>query len=141
MSLLTAIAVSATGLTAQRKRLEVLVSNLANANSTEPPGVEPIRRKNVVFSPVSPQTSFGEEFDSAVRGVEVSGIYTDPRPPREEYDPGHKNADANGIVRYPNIEPMEEVVDVMSATRSYEANLQAVKAAKDMALKTLEILR
>ena len=141
MSLLTAIAVSATGLTAQRKRLEVLVSNLANADTTQPAGVEPFRRKDVVFSSVSPQTSFGEEFNSAVRGVEVSGIFTDPTEPLKKHEPGHKHADSNGDVLYPNINPITEMTNIMEATRSYEANLQAVKAAKDMAVKTLEIMQ
>ncbi len=141
MSLLTAIAVSATGLSAQRKRLEVLVSNLANANTTQPEGVEPYRRKDVVFSSVSPNQTFGAEFEDAVKGVEISGIVTDRSEPRREYEPGHAHADAEGYVYYPNVNPMEELVNVMSATRSYEANLQAVNSAKEMAMKTLEILR
>ena len=141
MSLLTAIAVSASGLTAQRRRLEVLVSNLANANTTRPAGVEPFRRKDVVFSSVTPSKSFGEEFDSAVQGVEISGIVTDSREPRKVHEPGHENADSQGDVYYPNIKPMEELVNILSATRSYEANLQAVNSAKEMAMKTLEILR
>lgn len=141
MSLLTAIAVSATGLSAQRKRLEVLVSNLANANTTQPEGMEPYRRKDVVFSSVSPSRPFSAEFQDAVRGVEISGIVTDRRDPDRRYEPGHPHADAQGYVYYPNINPMEELVNVLSATRSYEANLQAVSSAKEMAMKTLEILR
>ena len=141
MSLLTAIAVSATGLTAQRKRLEVLVSNLANANTTQPEGVEPYRRKDVVFSSVSAGRPFSAEFDDAVQGVEISGIVTDHGELRKEHDPDHPNADSEGYVYYPNVNPMEELVNVLSATRSYEANLQAVSSAKEMATKTLEILR
>ena len=116
MSLLTAIGVSATGLTAQRKRLEVLVSNLANANTTQPPGVEPFRRKDVVFSSVAPRDSFGEEFDSAVQGVEISGVFTDQREPLKVHDPGHKHADAEGNIYLPNIEPLKEMVNVMFAS-------------------------
>ncbi|MBN2319546.1 MAG: flagellar basal body rod protein FlgC [Acidobacteria bacterium] len=141
MSLLDAIAVSASGLTAQRKRLEVLVSNLANANTTRPAGVEPFRRKDVVFSSVTPARSFGAEFENAVQGVEISGITTDRTDPDRRHEPGHKHADSEGYVYYPNIKPMEELVNVLSATRSYEANLQAVNSAKEMAMKTLEILR
>ena len=141
MSLLTAIAVSATGLSAQRQRLEVLVSNLANANTTRPDGVEPYRRKDVVFSSVSPNKPFGAEFEDAVKGVEISGIVTDRSELRREYEPGHVHADAEGYVYYPNVNPMEELVNVMLATRSYEANLQAVSTAKEMAMKTLELLR
>jgi flagellar basal-body rod protein FlgC len=141
MTLMTAIAVSASGLAAQRRRLEVLVSNLANANTTQPAGTEPFRRKDVIFSATPPQTAFGAEFDNAVQGVEISNVVTDGRELDRRYDPGHKHADKDGYVTYPNIDPMEEMVDVMLATRSYEANLQAVTAAKDMAQKTLEILR
>ncbi|MBN2241184.1 MAG: flagellar basal body rod protein FlgC [Acidobacteria bacterium] len=142
MSLLTAIAVSASGLSAQRRRLEVLVSNLANANTTQPAGVEPYRRKDVVFSSVAPATSFGAEFENAVRGVEISGIVTDHRSElRKVSDPGHPHADSEGYVYYPNVKPMEELVNVLSATRSYEANLKAVNSAKEMAMKTLEILQ
>jgi flagellar basal-body rod protein FlgC len=141
MSLLTAIAVSASGLTAQRRRLEVHVSNLANANTVNPPNEEPFRRKDVVFSSVAPQTTFGMELDNAVQGVEISGIWTDPSAPDKRYEPGHKYADSDGYVQYPNIKPLDEMVNVMNAARSYEANLQAVTAAKEMAMKTLEILR
>jgi flagellar basal-body rod protein FlgC len=141
MSLLTAIAVSATGLTAQRKRLEVHVSNLANANTTQPAGVEPYRRKDVVFSSVSPSTSFNQEFENAVQGVEISGIVTDRGDPLKVYEPGHQHADSKGYVYYPNVKPMDELVNILSAARSYEANLQAVNSAKEMATKTLEILQ
>jgi flagellar basal-body rod protein FlgC len=141
MSLMTAIAVSATGLTAQRKRLEVMVSNMVNANTTQPAGTEPFRRKDVIFSATPPQTTFGAEFDDAVQGVEISGIVPDRSEPRKVYDPDHKHADKDGNVYYPNVNPMEEMVNVLSATRSYEANLQAVNAAKEMTQKTLEILR
>jgi len=141
MSLLTAIAVSASGLTAQRKRLEVLVSNLANANTARPAGMEPLRRKDVVFSSVSPGTSFGREFDNAVQGVEISGIFTDHGDPIKRHEPDSPYADSEGNVSYPNIKPITELSNVVLATRSYEANLQAVKSAKEMAMKTLEIMR
>ena len=144
MSIMTAVEVSASGLTAQRRRLEVLVSNLVNANTTEAAGKEPFRRKDVVFSAVSPQESFGSTLDAAlgaVQGVEVSQVVADGAPPIKRYEPGHPHADQDGYVLYPNINPMEEMVNLLSATRSYEANLQAVNAAKEMAMKTLEILR
>jgi flagellar basal-body rod protein FlgC len=141
MTLMTAIAVSASGLTAQRRRLEVLVSNMVNANTTMPAGMEPFRRKDVIFSATPPQTSFGAEFDSAVQGVEISNIVTSGRDLDMRHEPGHKHADKDGNVFYPNINAMEEMVNVMAAARSYEANLQAVNSAKEMAQKTLEILR
>jgi flagellar basal-body rod protein FlgC len=141
MSLMTAIEVGASGLTAQRKRMEVLVSNLVNANTTRPAGDEPFRRKDVVFSSSTPEQSFGAMFDSAVQGVEISDIVTDKSEPIKRYEPGNPHADKEGNVAYPNINSMREMIDVMSATRSYEANLQAVNMAKDMQQKTLEILR
>ena len=141
MSLMTAIEVGASGLTAQRRRLEVLMGNLANANTIKPPGTEPFRRKDVLFSSANPETSFGTALDDAVQGVEISGVVTDRGEPRKQHDPGHPYADKNGDVLYPNINPLEEMVNVLSATRSYEANLQAVNMAKEMQQKTLEILR
>jgi flagellar basal-body rod protein FlgC len=141
MSLMTAIEIGASGLTAQRRRLEVLISNLVNANTTQPPGVEPYRRKDVIFTAENPEMSFGTAFDNAVQGVEISRIVEDRSDPRKSYEPNHPHADKDGYVSYPNINAMEEMVNVLSATRSYEANLQAVNTAKEMAQKTLEILK
>ncbi len=141
MSLMTAIEVGASGLTAQRRRLEVLVSNLVNANTTQPAGTEPYRRKDVLFTAANPELSFGATFDDAVQGVEISKVVTDGRDPIKRYEPNHPHADKDGYVLYPNVNPMEEMVNVLSATRSYEANLQAVNMAREMEQKTLEILR
>ncbi|MGD0308326.1 MAG: flagellar basal body rod protein FlgC [Acidobacteriota bacterium] len=144
MSLMTAMEIGASGLTAQRRRLEVLVSNLVNANTTAPAGTEPYRRKDVVFTATPPQQSFGGTLDQAmgaVQGVAVSEIVEDKSEPIRRYEPGHPYADKDGYVTYPNINPMEEMVNMLSATRSYEANLQAVNTTKDMALKTLDIIR
>lgn len=144
MSLMTAIEVGASGLTAQRRRLEVLVSNLVNANTSAPAGTEPYRRKDVVFTATPIEPTFGAALDDAlgtVRGVEVSEVVADNSEPVRRYEPGHPHADKDGYVTYPNINPMEEMVNMLSATRSYEANLQAVNTTKDMALKTLDIIR
>ncbi len=141
MSLMTAIEVGASGLTAQRRRLEVLVSNLVNANTTQPAGAEPYRRKDVLFTAADPEMSFGTAFDDAVQGVEISSVVTDRSDPIKRYEPNHPHADKDGYVSYPNVNAMEEMVNVLSATRSYEANLQAVNMAKEMEQKTLEILR
>ena len=141
MSLMTAIEVGASGLTAQRRRLEVLVSNLVNANTTQPAGTEPYRRKDVLFTATNPEMSFGAAFDDAVQGVEISKVVTDGSEPIKRYEPNHPHADKDGYVSYPNVNAMEEMVNVLSATRSYEANLQAVSMAKEMQQKTLEILR
>lgn len=141
MSLMTAIEVGASGLTAQRKRLEVLVSNLVNANTTQPAGTEPYRRKDVLFTATNPEMSFSAAFDDAVQGVEISRVVEDRSDPIKRYEPNHPHADKDGYVSYPNVNAMEEMVNVLSATRSYEANLQAVNMAREMAEKTLEILR
>jgi flagellar basal-body rod protein FlgC len=119
----------------------VHVSNMVNANTTQPPGVEPFRRKDVVFRASPAQASFGAEFETAVQGVEISNIVTDQSEPIKRYEPGHKHADENGIVTYPNVEIETEMGNALSAARSYEANLQAVTAAKEMAQRTLEILK
>lgn len=144
MGLMTAIDVAASGLTMQRRRLELMMSNLVNANTTEPAGKEPYRRKDVVVTATIPEQSFGSSFDEAmasVRGVEITKVVTDGSDPIKRYEPGHPHADKDGYVLYPNINTMEEMVNIMSATRSYEANLQAVTAAKDMAQKSLQILQ
>jgi flagellar basal-body rod protein FlgC len=138
---MTAISVSASGLTAQRKRLEVLVSNLVNANTTQAAGKEPFRRKDVVFAASNPEMNFGAAFENAVQGVEISSVVSDRSEPLKRYEPGHPHADKDGYVSYPNVNPMEEMVNILSATRSYEANLQAVNMAKEMQQKTLEILK
>ncbi len=144
MNLMTAIEIGASGLAAQRKRLEVLVSNLVNANTTQPAGTEPYRRKEVVFAATEPEQAFGAALDDAMgdaRGVQVTGVVTSNADPVRRYEPGHPHADKDGYVLYPNINPMEEMVNMLSAARSYEANLQAVSSAKEMAQKTLELLR
>jgi flagellar basal-body rod protein FlgC len=137
--------IGASGLTAQRRRLEVMVSNLVNANTTQPQGMEPYRRKDVVFSAIDMKNnSFGSLFESAmnpVKGVHVREIVSDQSDPIMRYEPDHPHADERGYVAYPNINALEEMVNVMSATRSYEANLQAVGMAKDMLQRTLDILK
>jgi flagellar basal-body rod protein FlgC len=141
MSLMTAIEVGASGLSAQRRRLDVHVENLVNSQTVRPAGMQPYQQKDVIFSTSAPKSSFGAELDDAIQGVEVSGVVTIPKEPRKKYEPEHPFADKEGNVLYPDINSMEEMVNVMSATRSYEANLQAVNMAKEMQQKTLEILR
>jgi flagellar basal-body rod protein FlgC len=144
MGIMTAIEVASSGLTAQRRRLDLLVSNLVNANTTQPAGKEPYRRRDVLLTATPPQRNFASAFDSAVdavRGVEVTQVAIDRSEPVKRYEPGHPHADKDGYVTYPNINAMQEMVNVMTATRSYEANLAVVTAAKDMAAKTLEIIK
>jgi flagellar basal-body rod protein FlgC len=144
MGIMTGIEVSASGLTVQRRRLEILMSNLVNANTTQPAGKEPYRRKDVELAATPPRANFGAAFDeavSAVRGVAITKVVVDQNEPERRYEPGHPHADKDGFVLYPNINPMQEMVNVMSTTRAYEANLQVVNAAKDMLNKTLEIIK
>jgi len=141
MSILTAMEVGASGLTAQRRRMEAMISNLVNANTTQPQGVEPYRRKDVLFSAVNMRESFDFMFKDAVQGVKIQEVVSDKSDPIMRYEPDHPHADERGYVAYPNVNAMEEMVNVMSATRSYEANLQAMGMAKEMLTRTLEILK
>ena len=135
MGLFDAMRVSASGLTAERLRLDVIAGNLANANSTSGPDGQPFSKRMVVLQAAPPGAG------GVAEGVRVSGIVTDPSPPRRAYDPSHPAADADGYVSLPNVNPVGEMVDMISASRAYEANVTALKAAKDMALKTLDLLR
>jgi flagellar basal-body rod protein FlgC len=141
----TAGKISAAGMSAQRQRLEVHIGNLVNSNTTQVAGKEPISRKDVVFAATSPASdNFAAAMDAAMeeaQSVEVSRVVADTREPIKRYEPNHPHADKDGYVLYPNINPMEEMVNIMSATRSYEANLQAKKSAGTMKQSALEILK
>lgn len=143
MDFFTALDISASGLSAQRIRMNTISSNLANAQSTQTPEGGPYRRKDVVFSANPPQNTFNEILQGKLAGkinqVNVVEIVEDPRPFKMVYDPNHPNADKSGYVAYPNVNVMEEMVNMLSASRSYEANVSAIKAAQEMALKALEI--
>jgi len=123
--------ISASGLSAQRTRLDVIAGNIANVETTRTPDGGPYRRLQPVFA--ARRRSSG--------GVETLGLVEDPRPPRMVYQPGHPDADADGIVAYPNVNVVEEMVDLVSATRSYEANAAAFNAAESMAQRALELGR
>ena len=126
-----ALEISGTGLTAQRLRMDVTAENLANAQSTN------YRRKEVVLA----QGTFGDALDAASRGVEVAGVVQDASPGKRVYDPGNPAADAQGYVTMPNVDSVTEMVDLISASRSYEANVTALQSAKQMFSKTLDLLR
>ncbi|WP_353683634.1 flagellar basal body rod protein FlgC [Thermodesulfovibrio sp. 3907-1M] len=125
--------VSATGLEAQKIRLNLIASNLANINSTRSPEGGPYRRKDVIFTTYM--------YDQISQGVDVAKIVEDQRPLRVVYDPSHPDADKDGYVRYPNVNPMEEMINLISASRAYEANLTMINSYKDMFMKTIDILR
>lgn len=149
MSLFNGFNISASGLTANRLRMDVVSSNIANANSTRAEFVngewQPYRRKTVELSQsgISPfkqqlQTAM-QKGNAAVSGVAVSEIGEDSTPFTLTYDPGHPDAGEDGYVRSSNVDPVKEMVDLMSATRSYEANVTALNASKSMFMKALEI--
>ncbi len=144
MDTATIFAISASGLRAQRLRLDVIAANLANAQSTRTPEGGPYRRRDVVLEAV-PR---GESFDDLLApgagptsAVQVSRIVDDTKPPRLVYDPGHPDADAQGFVAMPNINVVSEMVDMMAASRAYEANVAALNATKRVLEAALEIGR
>lgn len=145
MNFLDALHTSSSGLSAQRVRMNVISSNLANIDTTRTSQGGPYKRKEVVFAAHPVRRSFQNTLRSQMTGklskVSVVGIIYDPRPAKIKYDPQHPDADERGYLAVPNINVIEEMVNMISATRSYEANVNAIKATKDMALKALEIGR
>jgi flagellar basal-body rod protein FlgC len=145
MDFFSSMNVSSSALSAERTRMNLISSNLANANATRTPEGGPYKRKDAIFSATPAVNSFDRALDGAtskqVRKVEVSEIIEDQNPPRLQYDPCHPDANPQGYVAMPNINVVEEMADMIGATRAYEANVTAVQAAKSMAMKTLEIGR
>jgi flagellar basal-body rod protein FlgC len=135
MGMFDSFRISASGMTAQRLWMDVIAENLANANTTRGADGKPYARKQVVLSEI-PGT-----FESALHGVQVTGVVDDPSQGRRVYDPGHPDADKQGYVTLPNVTPVTEMVDLISASRGYEADTQAMNAGKAMFLKALDILR
>jgi len=145
MSLLSALSVSASGLTAQRTRAELLVENMANAETTRTPEGGPYRRKDAIFSSAPQASPFSAEFQREMgyfsNGVEVADIYEDPRDPEKRFLPGHPDADPNGYVAFPRMNPAEDMADLISASRGYHANVSAMAAVKDMIQKSIDLLK
>ncbi|SHM10385.1 flagellar basal-body rod protein FlgC [Caldanaerovirga acetigignens] len=144
MSMFRAMEISASGLTAQRLRMDVISSNIANVNTTRTEQGGPYRRKRVIFQEKRFEPYFRELFqnkllNAAGEGVRVVAIEEDYAPFRLIYDPSHPDADVNGYVRMPNVNIVTEMVDMLSATRSYEANVTAINSVKSMISKALEI--
>jgi flagellar basal-body rod protein FlgC len=139
MDFFSSMRVSATGLDAQTKRMNEISSNIANAESTG------YRKKDAVFAAETDRESFGEilqnQLDEDVQGVRVTEIHEDQNPPRMVYNPSHPQANAEGYVAMPNVNTVEEMANMISAQRSYEANVTAMNSAKAMAQKALEIGR
>jgi flagellar basal-body rod protein FlgC len=142
MGLFQAIDASASGMTAERLRMDVISNNIANANTTRTAEGGPYRRQMVVFEPRSEQASFGQILSQQMDtgdGVRVTGITKDTTPFKLMYDPNHPDANQEGYVEMPNISIVSEMVDMITASRAYEANVTAANAAKSMAMKALDI--
>jgi flagellar basal-body rod protein FlgC len=137
-NLFAAADISASGMTAERLRMEVVANNIANANSTSSANGEPYRRKQLIFSTLVDQSAPGS---TGMRGVEVLGTVSDQSPFPEVYMPGHPAADKNGVVKMPNVKLPNEMVDLITASRSYEANLKALTSFKEMIEQTLTLLQ
>jgi flagellar basal-body rod protein FlgC len=154
MGLFDGLDISATGLTAQRLRMDVTAENLANAQTTRGANGQPYRRKEVILQEI-PATGFGAQLSSAmgaatgatpgtgagVGGVQVAQIAEDKTPGKLVYDPGNPDANAQGYVRMPNVDTVSEMVDLIDSSRAYEANVTAMQTAKAMFSKTLDLLR
>jgi flagellar basal-body rod protein FlgC len=145
MSLFQLLSVSASGMSAQRLRAETVVENLANAETTRTPDGGPYQRKDVVFGTASQSSPFGSVFQEALspglEGVEVREVITDTREPDKRYQPGHPDADKDGYVAFPRISPAEEMVNLMGASRGYQANVNALLAVRDMLHRSLDLLK
>ncbi len=147
MSLFKSIDISSSGLTAQRLRMDTISENIANVNTTRTSAGGPYRRKIVVFAAREPENSFPGVLNRALEqhaignGVRVTKITEDKSPFKKQYDPNHPDANEEGYVMMPNVNIVTEMVNMISATRAYEANATAIKASKDIILQALEIGR
>lgn len=145
MNFFDSMQTSASGLTAQRLRMNLVSGNLANTNTTRTEKGGPYERKEPVFAATPAKSAFGEILKEELGGgpteVNVVEVINDPRKPLLKFDPMHPDADLQGFVSMPNINVMEEMVNMMTASRSYEANVTAISTSKTMVLKALEIGR
>ncbi len=149
MSLFSALSVSASGMSAQRARAELLVENLANAETTRTPEGGPYRRKDAVFATEFTVSPFASVFEAQMssasgagpQGVGVADIVVDDREPDRRYLPGHPDADAQGYVAFPRVNPAEDMVDLMGSAQNYQANIAAISAIKDMIQRSIDLFR
>lgn len=146
MGYFSSLNIGATGLTAQRLRMDTISQNIANVNTTRTEDGTPYRRKVVVFEEKSPNASFSEYLNQSSKeliggGVRVARVMEDRAPFKKVYDPGHPDADEDGYVEMPNVDVLTEMINMISATRSYEANVTSINTTKSMAMKALEIGR
>ncbi len=145
MDFLTSLRISSSGLAANRKRMGAISSNIANAQTTRTAEGGAYRKKEVVFGSEPARESFGEilegELDEKAQSVHATEVISSNKPPILKYEPDHPDANAKGYVAYPDINVMEEMADMISASRAYEANISAMNTSKSMAMKALEIGR
>ncbi len=145
MSLLSSLSVSASGMSAQRVRAELLVENIANAETTRTSEGGPYRRKDVVFQPQDVESPFSSMLSDQMNppsvGVTVSDIMIDQSEPDKRYLPGHPDAGADGYVSFPKLNPAEEMVDLMGSSRSYQANVAAMTSVKEMLQRSIDLLK
>ena len=140
MNILDTLRISASGMSAQRVRLQAISSNIANARSTSTETEEPYRRKMPVFKAIT-HNPFGSEIDKNLSRVEVVDIAKSQEDFRQVFDPAHPDADEEGYVRYPNVDILYEMVDMMTTSRGYEANTSAAETTYQMANLALEIIK
>ena len=145
MSLFSSLSVSASGMSAQRTRAELLVENLANAETTRTPDGGPYRRKDVVFQSQGVDSPFAgvlsEEMNGGATGVGISEMMVDQRDPERRYMPGHPGAGPDGYVAFPRLNPAEEMVDLVSASRGYQANVASMTSIKEMLQRSIDLLK
>jgi len=143
MDLLTSLKISASGLAANRKRMGAISSNIANAQTTKTDEGGPYRRKEVTFGAEPARKSFGDILEGAIdaqaQKVHATEVISTNRPPILKYEPHHPDANKDGYVAYPDINVMEEMANMISASRSYEANINAMNTTKSMLMKSLEL--
>jgi flagellar basal-body rod protein FlgC len=142
MDMFSALRISSSGLSAERLRMDIIADNIANAETTRTPGGGPYKRKVASFEEnLTKELNTNNEYETEFKGVKVTKIYEDNSPFKRVYDPSNPDADSKGYVLMPNVNTLNEMVDLISASRSFEANVTAVDAEKQMAAKALEIGR
>jgi flagellar basal-body rod protein FlgC len=147
MSIFSTLEISGSALTAERQRAEVVAANMANAETTHTPAGGPYRRKEVVFASSGNLpfqlmlTGLHSTLSGAQPAVRVQRVVDDPTPSLMRYEPGHPDANKDGYVAYPNINPIQEMVDLMGAVRSYQLNASAITATKQMIQQSIELLK
>ena len=141
MGIFDVLRISASGLKAQRMRMETVATNIANIHTTRTEEGGPFRKKDVVLSPtdVSEASPFGSLFERKIEGVIVEDVVESAKPFEQTHDPFHPDADADGYVTFPNVNVMEEMADMIAATRAYEANVNVINNTKEMFSRSLEI--